>query len=94
MASLLTADVAQLLTNSSMRPIVRKKAALALLRLLRKSSDNAEDILPADVSGIMSGVKSCAMRIDGVGLRKEGSARAAAAAAARASHQRRGHPAS
>ena len=49
MASLLTADVAQLLTNASMRPIVRKKAALALLRLLRKSSDNAEDILPAEV---------------------------------------------
>ena len=52
MASLLTADVAQLLTNASMRPIVRKKAALALLRLLRKSSDNAEDILPAEVSSM------------------------------------------
>lgn len=50
MASLLTADVATLLTNGSVRPIVRKKAALALLRLLRKSADNAEDILPADVS--------------------------------------------
>ena len=53
MASLLTADVAQLLTNASMRPIVRKKAALALLRLLRKSSDNAEDILPAEVRSVV-----------------------------------------
>lgn len=59
MASLLTADVAQLLTNTSMRPIVRKKAALALLRLLRKHSDNAEDILPADVSTAASDAEFC-----------------------------------
>lgn len=50
MATLLTTDVAALLTNGSVRPIVRKKAALALLRLLRKSADSAEEILPPEVS--------------------------------------------
>lgn len=49
MATLLTADVAALLTNGSVRPIVRKKASLALLRLLRKSPDPAEEILPPEV---------------------------------------------
>ena len=49
MASLLTADIAALLTMGTVRPIVRKKAALALLRMLRKSADNAEDILPPEV---------------------------------------------
>ena len=47
MASLLTADVATLLTAGAARASLRKKAALALLRMLRKTSPDA-DPLPAD----------------------------------------------
>eukprot|EP00884_Botryococcus_braunii_P018832 jgi/Botrbrau1/5632/Bobra.55_1s0021.1 len=48
MASLLTVDVMNLLTNNAVRPIVRKKAALCLLRLLRKSPPES-DIMAPDV---------------------------------------------
>ncbi|KAK9841331.1 hypothetical protein WJX74_004023 [Apatococcus lobatus] len=47
MASLLAVDVMNLLTNGAVRAIVRKKAALCLLRLLRKAGPEA-DILQAD----------------------------------------------
>lgn len=46
MASLLTVDVMALLTNGAVRTIVRKKAALCLLRLLRKSPPDAEVMQP------------------------------------------------
>ncbi|KAK9806309.1 hypothetical protein WJX72_009579 [[Myrmecia] bisecta] len=46
MASLLTVDVMNLLTNGAVRPIVRKKAALCLLRLIRKSPPEAEILAP------------------------------------------------
>jgi len=47
MASLLTADVGAVLVNGSARPAVRKKAALALLRLVRKAPPE-EDALDPD----------------------------------------------
>ena len=49
MANLLMGDVQELLVNGAVRPIVRKKAALALLRLLRKSPADVEDLLQSDV---------------------------------------------
>lgn len=49
MASLLLVDVQELLTSGAVRPIVRKKAALALLRLLRKSTSDIEELLTPDV---------------------------------------------
>ena len=49
MASLLLVDVQDLLTSGGLRPIVRKKAALALLRLLRKSTSDIEELLQPDV---------------------------------------------
>jgi len=48
-AALLLPDVQELLTNGAVRPIVRKKAALALLRLLRKSTSDIEELLQHDV---------------------------------------------
>lgn len=45
-AQLLTADVMAVLTNGATRPVVRKKAALCLLRLIRKAPADA-DIMPA-----------------------------------------------
>ena len=48
-AALLLPDVQELLTNGAVRPIVRKKAALALLRLLRKSTSDVEELLQHDV---------------------------------------------
>ena len=50
-AALLLPDVQELLTNGAVRPIVRKKAALALLRLLRKSTSDVEELLQHDVRG-------------------------------------------
>lgn len=47
-AELLTVDVMNVLGNGATRPIVRKKAALCLLRLLRKAPHD-QDILPAEV---------------------------------------------
>lgn len=47
-AELLTVDVMNVLGNGATRPIVRKKAALCLLRLLRKAPPN-QDIMPAEV---------------------------------------------
>eukprot|EP00891_Asterochloris_glomerata_P007006 jgi/Astpho2/7006/fgenesh1_pm.00107_%23_19_t len=47
MASLLAVDVMNLVTNGAVRPIVRKKAALCLLRLLRKAGPDS-DMLAAD----------------------------------------------
>ena len=46
MASLLTADVAAVLTSGATRPAVRKKAALALLRLLRRAPPDDEPLAP------------------------------------------------
>ncbi|BDA41202.1 AP-2 complex subunit alpha-1 [Coccomyxa sp. Obi] len=46
MAALLTTDVMSLLTNGAARPIVRKKAATCLLRLIRKSPPEAELMPP------------------------------------------------
>ncbi|CAK0759184.1 hypothetical protein CVIRNUC_002678 [Coccomyxa viridis] len=46
MASLLTVDVMNLLTNGTVRSIVRKKAATCLLRLIRKSPAEAEILQP------------------------------------------------
>lgn len=47
-AELLTQDVLAVLGNGATRPVVRKKAALCLLRLLRKAPPDT-DLLPADV---------------------------------------------
>ena len=49
MASLLLVDVQELLISGAVRPIVRKKAALALLRLLRKSTSDIEELLTPEV---------------------------------------------
>ena len=48
-AALLLSDVQELLTNGAVRPIVRKTEALALLRLLRKSTSDIEELLQHDV---------------------------------------------
>lgn len=45
-AQLLTQDVMNVLSNGATRPVVRKKAALCLLRLIRKAPPDAE-VLPA-----------------------------------------------
>lgn len=45
-AQLLTADVMSVLSNGATRPVVRKKAALCLLRLIRKAPPDV-DIMPA-----------------------------------------------
>ncbi|KDD73994.1 adaptin, partial [Helicosporidium sp. ATCC 50920] len=50
-SQLLTADVIAVLGNGATRPAVRKKAALCLLRLLRKSPPDA-DLLPPEVWGV------------------------------------------
>ena len=52
-AALLLPDVQELLTNGAVRPIVRKKAALALLRLLRKSASDVEELLQHDVRRLL-----------------------------------------
>lgn len=41
-SQLLTADVMGVLANGATRPVVRKKAALCLLRLIRKAPPDAE----------------------------------------------------
>ncbi|KAK9803215.1 hypothetical protein WJX73_004463 [Symbiochloris irregularis] len=46
MAALLTPDVMTLLMNGAVRPIVRKKCALCLLRLMRKSPSDVEILTP------------------------------------------------
>lgn len=49
-AQLLTADVMEVLSLGATRPVVRKKAALCLLRLLRKS-DSDDSLLPSQEWG-------------------------------------------
>ena len=44
-AQLLTADVMAVLSNGATRPVVRKKAALCLLRLIRKAPADV-DVMP------------------------------------------------
>ena len=46
---MLLTDVQELLVSGTVRPIVRKKAALALLRLLRKSTSDVEELLQPEV---------------------------------------------
>ena len=58
-AALLLPDVQELLTNGAVRPIVRKKAALALLRLLRKSTSDIEELLQHDVRELILCTWSC-----------------------------------
>ena len=50
-SQLLTGDVMNVLASGVTRPIVRKKAALCLLRLLRKAPPDAE-IMQPDVWGV------------------------------------------
>lgn len=50
-SQLLTADVMNVLANGATRPVVRKKAALCLLRLIRKAPADAE-IMQPDVWGV------------------------------------------
>lgn len=47
-SQLLTPDVMNVLANGATRPVVRKKAALCLLRLIRKAPADAE-IMQAEV---------------------------------------------
>ncbi|DBA96016.1 hypothetical protein WJX77_003113 [Trebouxia sp. C0004] len=54
MASLLAVDVMALVTNGAVRPIIRKKAALCLLRLLRKAGPDS-DMLAPDVWSVKLG---------------------------------------
>jgi hypothetical protein len=54
MSALLTPDVMNLVVNGAVRPIVRKKAALALLRLLRKSTNDVEELLQPEVGFTLS----------------------------------------
>eukprot|EP00210_Caulerpa_lentillifera_P000422 g410.t1 len=54
MAEALTPDVMKLLTSGNARHVVRKKAALALLRLYRKMPVDAEMIQPSSWSSKMS----------------------------------------
>lgn len=50
-SQLLTGDVMNVLANGATRPVVRKKAALCLLRLLRKAPPDAE-IMQPEVWGV------------------------------------------
>ncbi|PRW60941.1 AP-2 complex subunit alpha-1-like [Chlorella sorokiniana] len=50
-SQLLTADVMNVLANGATRPVVRKKAALCLLRLIRKAPPDA-DIMQPEVWGV------------------------------------------
>lgn len=50
-SQLLTADVMNVLANGATRPVVRKKAALCLLRLIRKAPPDAE-IMQPEVWGV------------------------------------------
>lgn len=58
-SQLLTADVMNVLANGATRPVVRKKAALCLLRLIRKAPPDAEIMQPE-----VWGVKLAAMLED------------------------------
>eukprot|EP00803_Ostreobium_quekettii_P002464 evm.model.scf_1061.2 EVM.evm.TU.scf_1061.2 scf_1061:6281-18352(+) len=51
MAESLTQDVMKILTSGTPRPVIRKKAALALLRLFRKMPLDAEIIQPSQYAG-------------------------------------------
>ncbi|KAL3140296.1 hypothetical protein ABBQ38_004564 [Trebouxia sp. C0009 RCD-2024] len=56
MASLLAVDVMALVTNGAVRPIIRKKAALCLLRLLRKAGPDSDMLAPDQWSVKLGGL--------------------------------------